>query len=105
MTALKSITPTCGKGYVRLKKIEEGVVYYRYTKLRCKRWDCPECRAVKAKAVQAAIYRVMDKKKLWFATITDLHNTSLETAWATFGSRWNHLRTLLVREFGPMTYI
>ncbi len=95
----------CGGGYLHLKKVTKSHTYHRFVPFRCKSWDCPECRLLKVKTIQSAIYRLFKNKKLTFLTITDLHKTSAQEAWATFGKRWNRLRGMLVREYGKMSYL
>lgn len=105
MSDQKSPPQTCGVGYLQIQKKTKSKNYIRFVKLRCKRWDCSICRAIKAKTVQNAIYRVFEKSELHFITVTDMHKTDVKTAWATFGKRWNHLRLLLERATHKFTYI
>jgi hypothetical protein len=72
---------------------------------RCKSWDCPECRLIKVKTVQSVIHRSFKDEQVTFLTITDLHKTTAQEAWASFGKRWNHLRIMLEREYGKFSYI
>jgi len=95
----------CGSGFLQLKKVVDGKTVRLFTRMRCKRWDCDVCRLKKAKCVQRVIYKLMDKPKLQFLTITDMHKTSVEQAWATFGRRWNHLRTLLTQKYGQFSFV
>lgn len=73
--------------------------------MRCKSWDCPDCRRVKAKNYRKRISALFDGRKLFFYTLTYYHSMTPEVAWSTYNNAWNRLRTNLRKQYGRFEYV
>jgi hypothetical protein len=95
----------CGKYFVPVKRKTETGVRYMIIPVKCKSWDCPECRKEKAKAYSKRVKKMFDGRKLWMMTLTYYHNVDETTAWKTYNEAWNRLRTNLVKQFGKFSFV
>jgi hypothetical protein len=95
----------CGHFYMSVYQDNGNTRRYAAFPLRCKSWDCPECRKVKARQYKARIKGFFEKPKLFFYTLTYYHNVTPEIAWSTYNESWNRLRTNLRKQYGAFEYI
>lgn len=86
---------------------QNGIDTTRYLMfpLRCKSWDCPECRKDKAQSYRERMQKLYDGRGLWFYTLTYYHSVSPAEAWATYNAAWNRLRTNLSKQCGHFNYV
>ena len=96
---------SCYKKFAVLQNQQEKSTQYLFAPQRCGRWDCPTCRAIKARKIKQKINEFFTDQTVYMLTLTDPHKTDCATAWRTFGERWNRLRTYCSREFGKFSYI
>ena len=95
----------CGHYHMAVYQDNGNVRRYAAFPLRCKSWDCPECRKFKARGYQKRMKCIHDGRKLYFYTLTYFHNNTPDEAWATYNAAWNRLRTNLRKQFGAFKYI
>lgn len=95
----------CEKYYCAVFKDENDVSRYLSFPMRCKSWDCPTCRSIKADDYRKRMLRVDDGRSLWMYTLTYFHNSGPEEAWKTYNDAWNRLRTHASKKYGTFNYI
>jgi hypothetical protein len=95
----------CGKWFVPLKKVDGSTVRYMVAPVKCKTWDCPECRKKKAKDYISRIQKMFDGRRLWMVTLTYKHDVSEEYLWKNYNDAWNRLRTNLFKQFGKFSFV
>jgi len=103
-TVSKSVE-NCGKYYAAVKRCSGEEIKYLVFPTRCKSWDCPVCRPIKAKEYRNRISLLFDGRQLYFYTLTYRHFISADLAWATYNDAWNRLRTNLTRQFGKYEFV
>jgi hypothetical protein len=95
----------CGQYYCSCKRCEDDRIKYVVFAMRCKSWDCQECREDKAREYKKRIRRLFDGRKLWFLTLTYTHYISPDLSWATYNQAWNRLRTNFAKQFGKFSFV
>ena len=95
----------CEKYYASIKQEVTEATRYIVFPMRCKSWDCPTCRKVKAKDYKARLNVLNDGRRLWFLTLTYFHSTSPEESWKNYNVAWNRFRTHLVKRIGSVNYV
>lgn len=95
----------CERFYCAIKQEVLGATRYVSFPMRCKSWDCPTCRKVKAKDYKSRMQAINDGRPLYFLTLTYYHNQSPLEAWRTYNAAWNRFRTHVSKKFGSFDYI
>lgn len=95
----------CGNTYLSVFQDVGDARRYRAFPLRCKSWDCEECRKVKSKEYQNRIRRLFDGRQLYHYTLTYFHSNTPDAAWSTYNQAWNRLRTNLRKQYGRFSYV
>src|SRR3972149_120508 len=95
----------CEKFFCAIRQDVTDATRYVSFPMRCKSWDCPTCRKVKAKEYKSRIEEINDGRPLYFLTLTYYHSQSPLVAWRTYNEAWNRFRTHVSKRFGSFDYI
>lgn len=95
----------CQKTYCAVSSREGDTSRYLAFPLRCKSWDCPACRKIKADQYKHRMKLLFDGRKLFFYTLTFEHDIDVAQAWSHVNASWNRLRTVLNRHYGSFDYV
>jgi hypothetical protein len=104
-TGTKGREELCKKFFCGVFSNESEVTRYLAFPLRCKSWDCPECRSAKAEEYRKRMLRIDDGRRLWMYTLTYFHSCGAEDAWKNYNAAWNRLRTHARKKYGSFDYI
>lgn len=94
----------CYTHYMHLFKVEGAIHQEIFIPVRCKSWDCLPCRQVKARLVMDFIKRSFASKPLIMLTFTVYHRGKALSAWQSMGSKWNVIRTWMVKKYPGIKY-
>lgn len=95
----------CEKFFCSVRGEVTEATRYIVFPMRCKSWDCPTCRKVKAEQYRQRMGRLDDGRPLYFLTLTYYHSQSPIEAWRTYNVAWNRLRTNISKQLGGFDYI
>lgn len=98
----------CGKNYIHLRDSSEskdGIEQNVFVPMRCKSWDCPICRPIKAKKLQYAIEEAFKNEEIHFLTLTYFQSDTKENVWKNLGKTWNRLLTILRRNHPNLKFV
>lgn len=95
----------CGKIFCAVSQNNLDATRYLAFPMRCKTWDCPTCRKIKAEDYRARMGSINDGRKLWMYTLTYFHNVDAEYCWQQASHCWNRLRTHARKKYGHFDYI
>lgn len=95
----------CEKFFCSVKQDVTEATRYVAFPMRCKSWDCPKCRIVKAKEYKKRMTSIDDGRPLYLLTLTYYHNQSPLEAWRTYNDAWNRFRTHASKRYGSFDYI
>ena len=95
----------CRKFFCSVKQDTAGTSRYIAFPMRCRSWDCPDCRKTKASEYRERMKTFMDGRGLWLYTLTYFHSMSPAQAWATYNEAWNRLRTNLKKRYGTFNFV
>lgn len=98
----------CGKYNVHLreKKISPNGTYSDLImRTRCKSWDCPDCRKIKARWIEEQIHKNFADGDIYLITLTYYHNGPIINAWKKLGSTWNKLLTYMRKKNKKFKFI
>ena len=95
----------CGQYFCACSKCVDERARFIVFRMTCKSWDCPDCRAEKAKTYQKRIKKMFDGRQLFMLTLTYFHFSSPELMWGNYNKAWNRLRTNLMKQYGRFAYV
>jgi len=95
----------CGSRSLILKSEGDGGTSAAFLRLRCHSWLCPHCRPRKARRFSRAVESFFSGRRVRLLTITVDRSASLWESWKSISGRWNHLRTIMTREFGKFSFV
>lgn len=95
----------CEKTYCAVTHSDDAVQKYLAFPLRCKTWECPKCRKIKARDYRSRMSRMRELPALYMYSFTFDTKMTKEEAWATYNKAWNRLRTNLVKQCGKFNYV
>lgn len=104
-TSVGSRTDICGQYFCAMKNESSDFARYLAFPLRCKTWECPTCRRIKADEYRDRAMKLQMLPQLYMLTLTYFRGMSLEDAWRTYNDSWNRLRTALVKRYGHFNFI
>lgn len=94
----------CRNYYIPLKRQTVGNCEYSIVPLRCKSWECVDCRKDKVKTVKDRISKLFDGRKLWLLTLTYYHSRPPAEAWRVYNESWNRFKTAVVKRYGKFSF-
>jgi hypothetical protein len=98
----------CGtfSAHLRSKEVNpDGTFSDIFAAVKCKAWDCPECRKMKGSWLQEQIQSIFADSDLHMLTLTYFQNKSKIDVWKSLGSTWNKFRTYLKKLYPDLIYI
>jgi hypothetical protein len=95
----------CRSSFLAVRYDQQDTLRYKGFLLRCKTWDCPHCRSIKAAAYRERMTQLWQKPQLYMYTLTYFHDKRPDDAWATYNAAWNKLRTNLRKQYGHFSFV
>lgn len=95
----------CEKFFCSIRKEVTGASRYLAFPMRCKSWECPRCRKIKASEYKKRMTAIDDGRPLYLLTLTYYHNQTPLEAWRSYNAAWNRFRTHASKKFGSFDYI
>jgi hypothetical protein len=105
LKTVKEVVSLCEKYYCAVHHRTGNVSKYLAFPMRCKTWDCPVCRPIKALNYKERMKKLKCLQNLNFYTLTFFHSAPPAEVWENASKCWNRLRTNLRNRFGPFNYV
>lgn len=95
----------CSKYYCSCFQDLTDATRYIAFPMRCKSWDCPDCRKIKAIEYTGRMSALQKLPNLYFYTLTYYHSVTPDKAWKDYNVAWNRFRTAAAKKFGSFNYV
>jgi hypothetical protein len=95
----------CGTRFCAVTNRSENVQKYLAFPIRCKSWDCPTCRKIKAQQYHKRAERLKTLSNLHLYTFTFFHSLPPDECWADYNASWNRFKTTISRRYGKFNYV
>ncbi len=96
---------SCGNFFISTRQQAGKSHRFMAFRARCKSWDCPVCRKIKAAEYRKRVGRFFDGRQLHLYTFTYYHQQDILSAWSTYNEAWNRFKTAARKKHGTFEYV